>query len=514
MKYDELERKCFPAKQQIFCTCCLLFILIGGAVGQRVKIDPAEIEKMMQLPQDDWLNLTLMGTKIGYAHIYMEKSRYEGEDAIRVRADMVMDLKRTDTGLRLATTRISYVGMDLVPRYFIITSNETGQEKYVKGRIRDGVAYLETNLAEKITHAQTPISTDTIFEQMIGYFVLQRSIQVGDVHTLHVFNLDLMKPVKTDVKVLRKDQIEFEGKIEPVYVVNYTMDIMGGLTTIQWLGHRGTTYRMEIGLMGLNMVLTKTDMQTALGESGEVDVILNTKIFAQGKRPTPQARRLKAHLRLTEGQLDKAVMIDSRQKLKVDNDPRHGILEINIPEMNQDAAPNLPIQDQQGNEALTQFLKSTVYIQAEHPAIQSKAVEVVDGETNAWKSAEKLCQWVYKNIRDKNLKIGFGSALQTLESLAGDCTEHTVLMIAMARSVGIPARVCAGLVFQGDAFYYHFWPEVYVGKWVAMEPTLGQIQADANHIQLAGSELESDSMLEFGEGVMRTLNQLEIEVLE
>ena len=504
----------FLMKQQIFLTCCLLFILIGNTIGQRVKIDPAEVEKMMQLPQDDWLNLTLMGTKIGYAHIYMEKSIYEGEAAIRVRVDMVMDLKRTGTGLRFTTTRISYVGMDLVPRYFITTSNETGQEKRVEGRIRDNVAYLETSLAGKITHSETPISTDTIFEGMISYFLLQRSIRVGDAHTLHVFNLDLMKPVKTEVSVLREDQIEFDSKMEPVYVVNYTMDIMGGLTTTQWLGHDGTTYRMEVGLMGLKMVLAKTDMQTALGESGEVDVILNTKIFAQGEHPTPHARRFKAHLRLTEGQLDKAVMIDSRQKLKVDNDPRHGAIEINVPVMNRAETPNLPIQNQHDNEELAQFLKSTVYIQTEHPAIQAKAIEVIDGEINAWEAAQKLCRWVYENIHDKNLKIGFGSALQTLESLAGDCTEHTVLMIAMVRSVGIPARVCAGLVFQGDAFYYHFWPEVYVGEWVAMEPTLGQIQADANHIQLAGSELESDSMLEFGEGVMRTLNQLEIEVLE
>ena len=30
-------------------------------VGEWVEADPAEIEKMMQLPQDDWLNLTLMG---------------------------------------------------------------------------------------------------------------------------------------------------------------------------------------------------------------------------------------------------------------------------------------------------------------------------------------------------------------------------------------------------------------------------------------------------------------------
>lgn len=501
-------------KRQIFFTCCLLFILTGNTIGQRVQIDPAEIEKMMQLPQDDWLNLTLMGTKIGYAHIYMEKSVYEDEDAIRVRVDMVMDLKRTGTGLRLATTRISYVGMDLVPRYFITTSNETGQDKRIEGRIRDNVAYLETSLAGKTTHSETPISADTIFEGMISYFLLQRSIRVGDAHTLHVFNLDLMQSVKTAVSVLREDQIEFNGKMESVYVVDYTLDMMGGLTTTQWLGHDGTTYRMEIGLMGLKMVLAKSDMQTALGESGEVDVILNTKIFAQGERPTPHARRFKAHLRLTEGQLDKAVTIDSRQELKVDNDPRHGAIEINVPVIDRLETLNLPIQNQHDNEELTQFLTSTVYIQAEHPAIQAKATEVIDGEMNAWISAQKLCRWVYENIRDKNLKIGFGSALQTLESLAGDCTEHTVLMIAMARSVGIPARVCAGLVFQRDAFYYHFWPEVYVGRWVAMDPTLGQIQADANHIQLAGSELESNSMLEFGEGVMRTLNQLEIEVLE
>ena len=514
MTSDELDRKCSFMKQQICFISCLLFISFGSTAAQWVKIDPAEVEKMMQLPQDDWLNLTLMGTKIGYAHIYMEKSSYDEEDAIRVRADMVMDLKRTGTGLRLTATRISYVGMDLVPRYFITTSNETGREKRVEGRIRDGVAYLETSLAGKTTHTQMPMSTDTIFEQMIGYFLLRRTIRAGDAHTLHVFNLDLMRPVKTDIKVLREDQIEFDGKMEPIYVINYTMDIMGGLTTTGWLGHDGTMYRMEVGLMGLKMVLAKTDMQTALGESGEVDVILNTKIFAQGGQPIPHARRFKARLRLTEGQLDKAVIINHRQELKIDKDPRHGVLEIKATAFNRAETPNLPIQDLHGNEELAQFLKSTVYIQAEHPTIRAKAVEVLDGEINAWKSAEKLCRWVYKSIHDKNLKIGFGSALQTLESLEGDCTEHTVLMIAMARAVGIPARVCAGLVFQHDAFYYHFWPEVYVGEWVAMEPTLGQVQADANHIQLAGSGLESDSMLEFGEGVMRTLNQLEIEILE
>ncbi len=501
-------------KQTIFFISWLLLMSMQSVIGQTVKIDSAELEKMMQLPQEDWLNLTLMGTKIGYAHIYMEKSQYEGEGAIRIRVETLMELKRTGTGLQLETTRVSYVGMDLVPRYFISTSNETGQEKRVEGTIENGIASLKTTLAGKTTQTQKQIPANTVFEQMIGYLVLQRGVRVGDAYTLHVFNMDVMQPVETQVKVIREDQVAYDGEVKPVHVIDYMMDLMGGLKTTEWLGHDGTTYRMEIGLMGLKMVLAKTDMQTALGEAGEVDVIINTKIFAQGPPPIGNAPHFKAHLRLTEGELKKAIIVDDRQKLTVDSDPRRGTLEIKIPIVDATKAPNLPIQSWDGHEPLDQFLKSTVYIQADHPAFRAKATEIINGETNAWKAAEKLCRWVHENIHDKNLKIGFGSATQTLASLEGDCTEHTVLLIALARSVGIPARVCAGLVFQRDAFYYHFWPEVYVGEWVAMEPTLGQLQADATHIQLAGSQLESDTMLEFGEGVMRTLNQLEIEVIE
>ena len=502
-------------KRMVLFFCYLVFATMQLTMGQTVEVERSEVKKMMRLPQDDWLDLTLMGTKIGYAHIYMEKSEYEGEEAIRVRAHTVMEIKRTGAHLRLETTRVSYVGTDLVPRYFISTSDETGQEKRVEGNIKNGIAYLKTTLAGQTTQSQQSIPQDTVFEQMISYLVLKRGIRVGDEYTLHAFNLDLLKPVKTQVKIVREDSIEYEGEIKSVYVIDYTMDIMGGVTTTAWMGLDGTTYRMEIGLMGIPMVLTKTDMQTALGEAGEVDVILNTKIFPQGKVPIPNASYLKARLRLTEGELKKAVMTDHRQKVVVDaTNPLSGMLEITVPSVDVSNAAHLPFQSQENGSDIEKFLSSTVYIQTDHSKVRSRAVEIIDGEANTWKAAKKLCHWVHDNIHDKNLKVGFGSALQTLESLQGDCTEHTVLLIALARSVGIPARICAGIVFQRDAFYYHFWPEVYVGKWIAMEPTLGQIQADANHIQLAGSTLESDSMLEFGEGVMRTLNQLEIEVIE
>ena len=66
---------------------------------QDLNFKAEALENMLQLPQDDWLNLTLMGTKIGYAHVHAEKSEYEGEPAIRIRSEVVMEIKRTGTGM-------------------------------------------------------------------------------------------------------------------------------------------------------------------------------------------------------------------------------------------------------------------------------------------------------------------------------------------------------------------------------------------------------------------------------
>ncbi|MXY27102.1 transglutaminase domain-containing protein, partial [Candidatus Poribacteria bacterium] len=171
--------------------------------------------------------------------------------------------------------------------------------------------------------------------------------------------------------------------------------------------------------------------------------------------------------------------------------------------------PDLPIRDAAG-----EFLRSSAYIQAAHSDIQATAQEILNGETNSWRAAKKLCQWVYESITDKRVTGGFGSSLTVLASLSGDCTEHTTLFIALARAAGIPSRICSGIVFSRDAFYYHFWPEVYVGRWVQMDPTFGQMVADANHIQLGGSALESDNLMEFAEGVFQTINRLEIVITD
>ena len=84
------------------------------------------------------------------------------------------------------------------------------------------------------------------------------------------------------------------------------------------------------------------------------------------------------------------------------------------------------------------------------------------------------------------------SALDVLDSREGDCNEHTVFFTALARAANIPTRIAIGLVWSDDseAFCYHAWPEVYIGRWIGMDPTLGQVCADATHIRLLTGGIE------------------------
>ena len=127
-------------------------------------------------------------------------------------------------------------------------------------------------------------------------------------------------------------------------------------------------------------------------------------------------------------------------------------------------------------------LEATPLIQAEDPEIRRAAEEILGGVTEPGQAAERLNRWVYENL-DKQITLSVPSARQVLDGRRGDCNEHTVLYVALARAAGLPARTAAGLVYVRDRFYYHAWPEVWLGSWVPVDPTLNQFPADASHLR-------------------------------
>jgi hypothetical protein len=152
------------------------------------------------------------------------------------------------------------------------------------------------------------------------------------------------------------------------------------------------------------------------------------------------------------------------------------------------------------------FLDDEPLLEVDAPEIRARAAELRGSETNPRIVAERINQWVYGTL-EKRITVGIPSALGTLRSRSGDCNEHAQLYVALARSAGIPARVAAGLAWIDGKFYYHAWPEVWLERWVAVDPTFGQFPADASHLRFTIGGLGRQAEL------LRLMGTLKIDVL-
>lgn len=103
-------------------------------------------------------------------------------------------------------------------------------------------------------------------------------------------------------------------------------------------------------------------------------------------------------------------------------------------------------------------------------------------------SASDIASYVFNHIDDKTYARSFDLASKVAETGQGDCTEHAVLLAALARANGLYARVVFGtLIMESDtdlSAYGHAWTEIHDGdQWQIVDATLPQDVAAAPHIR-------------------------------
>ncbi len=136
-----------------------------------------------------------------------------------------------------------------------------------------------------------------------------------------------------------------------------------------------------------------------------------------------------------------------------------------------------------------ELLEATPEIDSDNPELRRLAADIVGNERGVYASSARLAAWVHDRLA-KVYGQSRDKAREVLSAGKGDCTEHALLFVALARAAGIPARGVHGLVYAayGDgvhALYWHAWAEVRAGdEWIAVDPTFGQPVADATHIAL------------------------------
>jgi len=146
-------------------------------------------------------------------------------------------------------------------------------------------------------------------------------------------------------------------------------------------------------------------------------------------------------------------------------------------------------------------LEATPEVDWDHPDVRALADGVAGKTAGRWAAARKLSREVNRRL-EKVYGQSRDRASEVLHTGKGDCTEHALLFVALARAAGIPARLAYGLVYAnygegGNGLYWHEWAEVKVGgAWIAVDPTFDQEVADATHVTLGrGTRMDAVGLI-------------------
>ena len=141
--------------------------------------------------------------------------------------------------------------------------------------------------------------------------------------------------------------------------------------------------------------------------------------------------------------------------------------------------------------------------------LRRTAQRIVSGAASTDEQIARIVRWMDANI--EKAPVDVFSALDVLEQRKAECQGQAYLYTALARAAGIPTRIVNGLVYseQFNGFLYHSWAESVVdGRWMAVDPTFGQVTADATHIKLLEGETLADLV-----PIMDVVGKVKIRVL-
>lgn len=149
-----------------------------------------------------------------------------------------------------------------------------------------------------------------------------------------------------------------------------------------------------------------------------------------------------------------------------------------------------PNRSRRDDDVLELYREPSAWVQSDSVLLKDLARRATDGGKDELSRMRKAEDFVREYIFGKNLSVGYASALEVATTRQGDCTEHALLLTAIARASGIPARVATGLAYVprfGDrehVFVPHAWTEAWVdGSWRGFDAALDGF--DAGHIALA-----------------------------
>lgn len=495
-----MKRRWIYAVEALVVGLWLTLLALGrpGGTPAEATFEGLSLLTTVESEDAEWFGVYLEGQKIGAAY----SERLAVAEGWKLQERSYLKIRAFEQDKEVTTAITALLGRDGRLSSFTFYLAAPPVRTDVRGQVKDGALEVEIITGADVRRQTVPLPNgapelSVTFKEK----ALEAARRGDDTLQVSYFDPASLSQQRMEVKIVGRGTAEVGG----VNVDTVTLEAaFQGFTSRATMTLDGKTLSEE---SALGMTLKAEPRDVALydgwGEGPPADIIALSVVPVEAPIPDPRATT-RLHARLSGGGVETLLRdVYGGRSLK-----QLGEVLVEVPQPADWHPPQLPVVD----PAFAPQLVATATVQKDDPEIARVARHVAGDDLRADLAARKLADFVHGHLA-KVPTLGLPSAAEILKVGQGDCNEHTVLYTALARSVGLPTRMAAGIVYSdasygGQGFFYHAWPEVWLGGWVPIDPTFGEFPADATHIKLVEGDLDQQI------GLVRVVGKLRIEILE
>ncbi len=430
-------------------------------------------------PSDRWHVMSIDGTAVGSTH----EAVREEESLTTTTETMVMVLNRMGSRIEtgMVVTSHESVSGELTRVDLLVQSSAQAME--VVG-FREGDQWITRSNTPGVPDQLRPLTEPLVGPQAVARLFAELD-KPGDSVGYHAFVPTTMQPGEIRAELVGYERVDQQSlKVIEEHLPGVPVPM------VRLVDDRGRNVITRMpGPFGLTeTVLADQTAATLAQVGGELpDEVFEDTILKTGVRlPKPrEIEYLELELKHRNPKLGWPVLDSAHQKVLSQTDDT-----VLLAVERRHPGQSVAIAASSGLDVNT-FLGANAILQSAQPELLTLAKSLTADAADPWQAALALRRWVSDNM-SFDAGVVLAPSSEVLVNRQGTCTEFAVLLTALSRAAGIPARYVQGYVYAHGMFAGHAWTEVLIGnEWLALDaaiPSAGA--ADAARFAFVWTGLE------------------------
>ncbi|MGQ0633826.1 MAG: transglutaminase-like domain-containing protein [Planctomycetaceae bacterium] len=492
----------------------LAALLTAWTASQPARADePAQAEQRLSF-EENWQVVYIGKSRVGFGRSATERLKRGGRDMFISDSEMTLAITRFGQSAKTKiVTRSEETPEGDLLRFQFELQNPPAATTRTTGRVENGRLLLETERGGVTEQKELPWDAGAKAPGYQDRLLRENPLRPGEKRTLKTFDPQFGRMGTVTLSAEKPESVQLlDGRTRDLLRVAVVTSLAPVIVLHEYLDEKGEALVTKTGLLGLATYQTTRDEALKALSGDEADLAVATLIRTTPIERAQETRRVVYRVKTAGEDPAKILPDDAVQSVvAVDGETAKLTVRALVP-------PERPLAN--AAPAAPEFVAANSHIQSDDALVRKCADEAAGSETDPWVVARRLERWVCDNVREKNFSTLLASAAEVAKDRSGDCTEHAVLLAAMARAKGIPSRAVVGLLYvpKEASFGGHMWTEVYIrGQWVPLDGTLGQGGVAADRIKFADTSFADDSEISPIAAflpLVAVLGKLQIEALE